>query len=154
MPDNDQTGSKNNKRQMSYPPKEIIWNFLSVVAGVMTSIGVFYFLFLATALLPQALNSTAFLMILLGFAAFAGGFSTAAMATRQKFILAMITSFVLVIVFINFFDATFNYRNSPDEILQVIIIFLLSDIGGIAGTLPSRKTSKNHEDSSPGSASV
>jgi len=138
---------------MSYPPKKIIWNLLSVGVGVMASIGVFYFMFLATALLPQTLNSTTFLMILLGFAAFAGGFSTAAMATRQKFILSMITSFVLVIVFIDFFDANFNYRNYPDEMLQVIVIFLLSVIGGIAGTLPSRKTSKAKEDSAPGSSS-
>jgi hypothetical protein len=129
---------------MSYPVKEIARNIFSICFGVFSSVGIFSCLFLATALLPQTINSTDFLMILLGLAAFAGGFFTAMMATRHKFILSCICTMLLVVVYIHFFDVNFIDRNAPGEILQITIIFIMSIIGGIAGTLPSRKTNKGN----------
>jgi hypothetical protein len=128
------------KHSRHYPAKEVAWNLLAVGAGVLASIGAFYFLFLITAILPQSFNSKLFLAILLCFSAFAGGFTTAVMATRHKLLLAILSSLVLLIVYIDFFDANFTARNYPNELLHLILIFFLSVIGGIAGALPAKRT--------------
>ncbi|HEV7781765.1 MAG TPA: hypothetical protein VGO58_10905 [Chitinophagaceae bacterium] len=134
---------------MSYPVKEIVRNFFCVFFGVAGSVSVFFFLFLATALLPRTLNSTGFLMILLGVSSFAGGFCTGALVTRHKLILVMITTIVLVISYIYFFDTNFTDRNYPREYLQISIVVLSSVIGGIAGALPSKVKKKKNDPASP-----
>jgi hypothetical protein len=128
---------------MSWPAKEIARNFLSVCFGVAGSIGVFYFFFLLTAVLPRALNSTILLTILLGFSSFAGGFVTAAFATKHKLVLAIITSMILVVLYIKLFDSNYTDRNYPGDWLQLVIIFILSLIGGVAGALPAKPGQDN-----------
>jgi len=135
---------------MRYSAGEIARNILAVGLGVAGSIGVFYFLFFATALLPQALNSTNFLMILLGLSCFLGSFCTAAYATRYKFMSALITMILLVVLYIDFFDTNFTPRNYPREWIAVSTIILASVIGGIAGTLPSRASIKKNDSKTTG----
>lgn len=130
---------------MRYPLKEIAWNFFTVCIGVTGSVGFFYFLFLATAILPNTFNTIAFLMLPLGLSSFAGGYATASLATRHKFILSLITTFLLIVIYIDWFDSNFTDRNYPDELLPIAVTFFLSLFGGLAGSLPSRKNRKSKQ---------
>lgn len=126
----------------NYHFKEIAWNFFTVCLGALSSVGIFYFLFLMSAFLPGSWHTVLVLMIILGLSAFLGCFLTASRATRHKPVLGLITLVVLIIVYTNFFDATLNYRNYPDAVLQHTCLLVPALAGIVAGALPSRKNNR------------
>lgn len=142
---------------MSYPLKEIIRNFFSVVAGVLIALIVVIPIGLIAGLLvfsdaaiskSQEILST--FLLIAGFVAgsLLGGYTTVKISTRRDLIHAFITGIILTFLYALVNDFEFDWRY-PDTGIAYAGFIPIVMIGGIIGVRKKRTTSNNHS-SPPG----
>ncbi|HRE39304.1 MAG TPA: TIGR04086 family membrane protein [Chitinophagaceae bacterium] len=142
---------------MSYPAKEIIRNFLSVVAGVMIAliiilpIGLFAgLLVFSDSNIPKSKETLSKLLLIFGLIAgcLLGGYTTVKMSTRKDLVHAFITGIVLTFLYALVNDFEFDWRY-PDTGIAYAGFIPIVMIGGIIGERKKRTTSNSHS-SPPG----
>lgn len=142
---------------MSYPVKEIIRNFFSVVAGVLIALIVVIpigliagLLVFSDAAIPKSQEILSTLLLFAGFVAgsLLGGYTTVKISTRRDLIHAFITGIVLTFLYAWVNDFEFDWH-SPDTGIAYIGIIPVVMIGGIIGVRKKRTTSNSHS-SPPG----
>ena len=131
---------------MSYPVKEIVINFLSVVAGVFTG----YFLFIFSGLLGYGvLNITKGPLedifsagLYLVFPAFGTGYVTAVISTRYDKINITVAGLVLALVFVPGLQHDLSLKNYKEWTLSIVIV-ILTIISGLIGIYLKKKEKAN-----------
>ncbi len=142
---------------MSYPVKEIIRNFFSVVGGVLIALIVVIpigliagLLVFSDATIPKSQEILSTLLLLAGFVAgsLLGGYTTVKISTRRDLIHAFITGIVLTFLYawVNDFELNWQY---PDTGIAYVGVIPIVMIGGIIGVRKKRTTSNSHS-SPPG----
>lgn len=130
---------------MSYPPKEIVINLLSVVAGVLTG----YFLFLFSGILGYGVsNITGAIfanilptLIYLVLPTFGAGYITAIISTRYDKIHIVITGIVLAAVIIP--GIAWDSIKSYEDLIFPVLAMILTIIGGLIGIYLKKKEKTN-----------
>jgi putative membrane protein (TIGR04086 family) len=142
---------------MSYPVKEIIRNFFSVVAGVLIALIVVIpigliagLLVFSDAAIPKSQEILSTLLLFAGFVAgsLLGGYTTVKISTRRDLIHAFITGIVLTFLYAWVNDFEFDWRY-PDTGIAYAGFIPIAMIGGIIGVRKKRTTSNSHS-SPPG----
>lgn len=142
---------------MSYPVKEIIRNFFSVVAGVLIALIVIIpigliagLLVFSDAAIPKSQEILSTLLLFAGFVAgcLLGGYTTVKISTRKDLIHAFITGIVLTFLYAWVNDFEFDWRY-PDTGIAYAGFIPIVMIGGIIGVRKKRTTSNSHS-SPPG----
>jgi len=142
---------------MSYPVKEIIRNFLSVVAGVLFALIVVIpigliagLLVFSDAAIPKSQENLSTLLLFAGFVvgSLLGGYTTVKISTRRDLIHAFITGIVLTFLYALVNDFKFDWRY-PDTGIAYIGFIPVVMIGGIIRVRKKRTTSNSHS-SPPG----
>jgi len=142
---------------MSYPAKEILRNFFSVVAGVISALAIIIPIRLVGGLLSfsdaaipktQAIISTLLLIAVPVAGCILGGYTTVKVSTSKDIIHAIITGMVLTFLYawINDFEFDWQY---PDTGIVYFGFIPVVMIGGIIGVRKKRTMSNNHS-SPPG----
>lgn len=142
---------------MSYPLKEIIRNFFSVVAGVLIALIVVIpigliagLLVFSDAAIPKSQEILSTLLLFAGFVAgsLLGGYTTVKISTRRDLIHAFSTGIVLTFLYAWVNDFEFDWRYPDTGIIYAGFIPIVM-IGGIIGVRKKRTTSNSHS-SPPG----
>lgn len=143
---------------MSYPVREIVRNFLSVVAGVLIAliiiipIGIFAGLMVfSDGSLPksQQIISGTLLIGRIAAGCIAGGYFTVRISTRKDLIHGFITGLVLTFLFGLINDFEFDWRY-PDLSISYLGILPAVLIGAWAGIRKKKKVISNMFSSPPG----
>lgn len=142
---------------MSYPVKEIIRNFFSVVAGVLIALIVVIpigliagLLVFSDAVIPKSQEILSTLLLLAGFVAgsLLGGYITVKISTRRDLIHAFITGIVLTFLYAWVNDFEFDWRY-PDTGIAYVGFIPVVMIGGII-RVRKKSTNSNNHSSPPG----
>lgn len=142
---------------MSYPVKEIIRNFFSVVAGVLIALIVVIpigliagLLVFSDAAIPKSQEILSTFLLFAGFVAgsLLGGYTTVKISTRRDLIHAFITGIVLTFLYAWVNDFEFDWRY-PDTGIAYAGFIPIAMIGGIIGVRKKCTTSNSHS-SPPG----
>ncbi|HEX4876352.1 MAG TPA: hypothetical protein VFV31_06740 [Chitinophagaceae bacterium] len=142
---------------MNYPIKEIIRNFMSVVAGVLLAlifiipIGLIAgLLVFSDAAVPKSQEVLSTLLIFAGFVigCLLGGYTTVKISTRRDLVHASITGIVLTLLYAWVNDFEFDWRY-PDTGIAYAGFIPVVMIGGMIGVRKKRAISSNRS-SPPG----
>lgn len=138
---------------MSYPPKEIFRNFLSVVAGVLGALVIIIPIFLFGAFmqfsdseLPAGYLLFSNLILTAGIltGGFAGGYITVKISTRKNFIHLLLTTSILIFLYCYVNDFDFRYT----DLIEKVFIFLIPASTYAGGIYKIRKKIIRDTDSS------
>lgn len=137
---------------MSYPVKEILRNFLSVVAGVIVALMIILpsgilagLLSFSDAAIPKLQEFLSIFLWIAGIVAgcLPGGYTTVKISTRKDLIHAFITGIVLTFLYALIHDFEFNWLSIDTGITYFVFIPAVM-IGGIMGIRKKRIISNNH----------
>lgn len=138
---------------MSYPAKERVVNFVSILAGALTG----YFLFIFSGLLGYGVfNNTKGILgdilssgLYLAFPTFGAGYVTAIISTRNDKIHILITGLVLVVIFVSATHYNLTLKSYKEWVYPILIV-ILTTIGGLIGLyLKNKEKSSLEKETSP-----